>query len=461
MTLRPWLRSFQARSVATTLVTCLLLWGGYSLWAWAEASHERSRRFDDDLRQSAQMLLGAFPAALLARAEPTNFAMANDGVKLDAANEFNFQVWTRDRRLVGRSTTTPSEPLNPGFDTGFSTNRIQGMGWRVYSLNDASGEVQVQLGVSVEQAQDGVAQQARAALVDLLWLLPVLALCLLAVGMWTARPLRHLRDSVARRGLDDHTALSAAGLPSEAVPLVNAFNEMMQRAAQAREAQRRFVGDAAHELRTPLAALRVQAQVAMRTRNVAQRDAALARLVEGIDRTSRVTEQLLDLARMDSLQAEALPARDEPVNLAMLVARTVDGSRSLAERRHIEVRTQVEPLSVNSDSELLGIALRNVLDNALRYSPPDAGVDVVVTRQAGAVHLSVIDSGPGLSAEQRQDALQAFVRLGTGDEYGSGLGLSIVQRVSALLGIGFELLDAPSGRGLEARFTLTPRSSRA
>ena len=386
--------------------------------------------------------------------------MANDGEKLDAENEFNFQVWTRDRRLVGRSTTTPSEPLNPDFDTGFSTNRIQGMGWRVYSLSDASGEVQVQVAWSVEQAQAGVAQEARAALFDLLWLLPVLALCLLAVGMWTARPLRHLRDSVVRRGLDDHTALSATGLPSEAVPLVNAFNEMLRRAAQAREAQRRFIGDAAHELRTPLAALRVQAQVAMRTRNVAQRDAALARLVEGIDRTSRVTEQLLDLARMDNLQAEALPAREEPVNLALLVASTVDGSRGLAERRRIQVHTQVEPVSVNGDSELLGIALRNVLDNALRYSPPDGGVDVVVTQQATAVRLSVIDGGCGLSAEERRHALQAFVRLGNGDEYGSGLGLSIVQRVSKLLNIGFELLDAPSGRGLEARFTLASRAAR-
>ena len=457
MTSQPWLRSFQARSVAATLLTCLLVWGGWSAWMWWEATREFSRRYDEQLQLTAELVLQALPRSLLLHADPTNFDVVKRGPAPGPADVFNYQAWSRDRRLLSRSSTTPAEPLNPRFDTGASTNRIQGVAWRVYSMTDTEGEIHVQVGLSMDQRRAGVALVMREGLMDVLLLLLLITLSLIAAGMWTARPLRRLRDSVAQRHPDDHAALSAAGLPSEAVPLVNAFNEMLQRAAQAREAQRRFVGDAAHELRTPLAALRVQAQVAMRTRNVVQRDAALARLVEGIDRTSRVTEQLLDLARMDSLQAEAVSARDEPVNLAALVARTVDGSRSLAERRRIHVCTQVEPLCVSGDSELLGIALRNVLDNALRYSPPDAGVDVVATQQASAVQLSVIDGGPGLSPEQRQHALQAFVRLGNGDEYGSGLGLSIVQRVSKLLNIGFELLDAPSGCGLEARFTLTPR----
>ncbi len=460
MTAPSWLRSFQARSVATTLVTCLVVWSGYSLWAWWDASQERSRRYDDELRLNAEVILRAFPRVLVVHPEPTNFELPKEGVDLKAAYEFNYQVWTRDQRLVSRASTTPGEPLNPRFDPGFSTARMQGVVWRVYSLNDANGEIQVQVGSSVEQRQVAAMLEAKEGLFGLLWLLLLLTPCLLAVGMWTAQPLRRLRNSVAQRRPDDHTALSATGLPSEAVPLVNTFNDMLQRAAQAREAQQRFIGDAAHELRTPLAVLRVQAQVAMRTRDAVQRDAALTRLIDGIDRTSRVAEQLLELARMDSLQSDAMSARDEPVNLAVLVARTVDGSRSLAQRRRIQVRTQVEPLCVNSDSELLGIALRNVLDNALRYSPQDAGIDVVVSRQADKVHLSVIDNGPGLSLEQRQHAMQAFVRLSASDEYGSGLGLSIVQRVSALLGMGFELLDAPSGRGLEGRFTLMLHNAR-
>lgn len=454
MTARWWLRSFQARSIAAALAGCLLTWGGWSLWAWYEASQDRNQLDDEELRHAAQDVLLAFPRALATHPDAANFELPKDAPAPEAGREFNYQVWSRDRRLVSRAATTPKVPLNPRFDTGFSTIRIGDVPWRVYSLIDAQGEIHVQVGSNPAQRKAAAALEAREGLWGLVILVPSLTLCLVAVGLWTSHPLRKLRNSVAKRQASDHATLPAAGLPSEVVPLVNTFNELLDRAAQAREAQKRFVGDAAHELRTPLTAIRLQAQIALRARDEAKREAALMRLIDGVDRASRATAQLLDMASMESLEIEARPVHDQPADLQAIVATTVDGMEGLAKRRRIRLRADIEPLWVNGDAELLGIALRNVLDNAMRYSPPDTVVDIVARWHEDVAWLSVIDAGPGLSDEQKTQAMKAFVRLNPGDEFGSGLGLSIVQRISALLRIDFALLDAPSGTGLEARFTL-------
>ena len=461
MTLLRWRRSFQARSIAASVAVCLLVWAGWSLWSLLEAGKERSHLFDTELQLNARIVLQAFPKALVAQSSPTFFELrpedARSGVYGDY--EFNYQVWTRDRRFVSRSATTPEQTLNPDFSPGFSSTQINGSTWRVYTLSDAKGEIQVQVGESVDQRKALVAHAARESFFQLLGLIGALVLGLVAAGWWAARPLRRLRDSVAQRVPGDHAPLPDHDLPSEVVPLVKAFNQLLQRSADARAAQRRFVGDAAHELRTPLAVLRVQAQVALRTRDATQRNAALARLVEGIDRSTRVAEQLLDLARLDELQADDPALRNTPVDVATLVSRTIDSTRSLAQRRQVRVQAQIDAAAVTGDAGLLGIALRNVLDNALRYSPAGASVQVQASQRGDAVSLSVIDSGPGLSAEQRPQAMQPFVRLvqnnQTSDEAGSGLGLSIVQRICALQDIRFELLGRASGQGVEARFTLT------
>jgi signal transduction histidine kinase len=268
-----------------------------------------------------------------------------------------------------------------------------------------------------------------------------------------------LRDAVARRSHDYDSPLPEADLPSEVVPLVKAFNDVLLRATQAREAQQRFIGDAAHELRTPLAALRVQAQVAQRLRDEPTRQQALQRLVEGIDRMTRVAEQLLDLARMDSLRGDDAALQPGSVDIREVASHTARGCLVLAERRRVQLDVRPSaadpPLQVHGDAELLGIALRNVIDNALRYTPAGGRVQIESARVGQTVQLSVTDSGPGLDAQQREQALAPFVRLTPrGDEVGSGLGLSIVQRVCTLQNVVFELLPAPVGAGLQARFTL-------
>ena len=460
MTLLHWRRSFQARSIIASVAVCLLVWAGWSLWTLWEAGKERSHLFDAELKLNARIVVQAFPRAFLGQPSPTVFELRPEDAAASAEGdyEFNYQVWTHDRRLVSRAATTPEQALNPDFSPGFNSTQINGRTWRVFTLSDANGDIQVQVGDRLDQRKAMVALGAQESFFALLWLIGALTLGLLAAGWWAARPLRRLRDSVSQRVPGNDAPLPDHDLPSEAVPLVRVFNKLLQRSGDARAAQRRFVADAAHELRTPLAVLRVQAQVALRTRDETQRNAALARLVQGIDRSTRVAEQLLDLARLDELQADDPALRSAPVDVDALVSRAIDSNRSLAERRQVRVQAQVNADAVKGDAGLLGVALRNVLDNALRYSPAGSSVQVQAAQRGDAVYLSVTDSGPGLSAQQRQQAMEPFVRLAqddqTSDEAGSGLGLSIVQRICALQNTRFELLGRSSGQGVEARFTL-------
>ena len=417
------------------------------------------------MRINAEVVLKSFPNIDTKDGEPTNFESPTLPDPESLSYEFNFQVWSKGERLLARASTTPTEALNPTFIQGFSSRVINGRLWRVYALSDTRGEIQVHVGQTVEHRIAIATAEIYMGLKALLWLIGPLTLCLFAMSLWTAQPVRRLLDSVAKRSPEDDGPLPEAGLPSEVVPLVKTFNDLLKRSAEARDVQQRFLGDAAHELRTPLAVLRVQARIAQRAQDDTQRTAALARLMEGIDRATRVTEQLLELARMDGMPASDPAVRAHTVDIGSLVARGLAGCHNIAERRRVQVQVHIEvwmkTVIAKGDGELLGIALRNVLDNAVRYSPSGSAVEVRMSQQADVIHLIVEDSGAGLNADQKQQAMQPFVRLGANEEIGSGLGLSIVQRICTLQQVHFELLDLPSGRGLQARFTLAAAETSA
>jgi two-component system sensor histidine kinase QseC len=214
------------------------------------------------------------------------------------------------------------------------------------------------------------------------------------------------------------------------VPLVDALNGLFDRIARMVESERRFTADAAHELRTPIAAIRAQAQVALGESDQAQRRHALEATLEGCDRATRLVEQLLTLSR---LEAGAVPAAPAQLDLADLARRVVSEAAPQAIRRRQAIEMQGrEPCLIPGDAILLAVLVRNLIDNAIRYSPPGARVNVSVAGGAGAVVLRVEDSGPGMTSEEIARLGERFFRvLGTG-QGGSGLGWSIVRRIAAL-----------------------------
>jgi two-component system sensor histidine kinase QseC len=233
--------------------------------------------------------------------------------------------------------------------------------------------------------------------------------------------------------------------PAELVPLVSALNRLLQRIAALLDSERRFTADAAHELRTPIAAIRAHAQVAAAATGNQERRSALEATLSGCDRAARLVEQLLMLARLDAAGEGRLACVDLSAVTREVIA--AHASQALAKKQTIEVDAAL-PCVVRGDEVLLALLVRNLVDNAIRYSPKAATVHLRVAQQGERVTLCVEDSGPGLSAEHLARLGERFYRPAGSDERGSGLGWSIVKRIAAAHRAVLEVAASPSLGGL-------------
>jgi two-component system OmpR family sensor kinase len=229
---------------------------------------------------------------------------------------------------------------------------------------------------------------------------------------------------------------------------VGALNRLLARLSKSIAAQQAFIGDAAHELRTPLTALRLQAQLVARARDDEKRESAAEVLVAGIDRATHLVEQLLTLARSEP---DTVSRTFVPVRLDGLVLDVVAQHAGTAYARGIDLGVRdVGPLSVSGDADDLRILLRNLISNAIRYTPVGGRIDVSVTARDGDPVIEVDDSGPGIPGDERERVLDRFYRRPGGDSQGSGLGLSIVKAIAERHGAAVNLSEAPGG-GLAVR----------
>lgn len=262
--------------------------------------------------------------------------------------------------------------------------------------------------------------------------------------------MNRLRDQMARRDAMDLAPLATTGIPREIQPLLESFNELLARLAQAMQGERQFLADAAHELRTPLAALLTQTQVALRAGTESDARLALGQLAHGIERTSRLAQQLLDSARIDASQRRHEHTPVELAEVVTMVAREFEG---MASRRHQSILLNTAVAPVRGDLDDLGVLLRNLIDNAVRYSGEGGRIVVTCTADGdGRAELTVDDNGPGVPVEERQQIFERFFRGSTGNgERGSGIGLSLVSRIVQAQGATLEAGDGLDGRGLGIR----------
>ena len=302
------------------------------------------------------------------------------------------------------------------------------------------------------------ADAALRSVTPLLLLAPVMAL----VGWWlasfTLRPLRQVAAGVRARDVGTLAPLPTAGLPDEVAPLVAALNSLLQRLAQSLDRQRAFVADAAHELRSPLTALKLQVQMLQRAADESARNAATASLAAGIDRAARLVEQLLALARSEP-GAPAAP--HQALDLSELVREAVADTVPYARSRGTEFELFADtPVALHGDRAALGALVRNLADNAVRYAPAGSRVELRVGLEVGRPTLQVDDAGPGIPAAERERVFDRFYRRGQADEGGTGLGLAIVRSVAAQHGAAVTLGDSPLG-GLRVQVVFMPRPTAA
>jgi two-component system sensor histidine kinase QseC len=346
------------------------------------------------------------------------------------ANRVAYQVFDEDRLVMHSPNVahTPMAQHTQGFET---LTLADGKSWRIFAAPGRSKDVQIYVAEQLDSRDEILSAVLRGFLPPL-----TLALPLLLIGLWWNvrsgfMPLQRLRQVLLKRDTQTLDPVSLPETPQEVQPLVDALNDLLQRLALRMQTERRFTADAAHELRTPIAAIRAQAQVALSEATDNEvRQRALQDTLVGCDRASRVVEQLLTLARVEGPQDVA----SEPFRLDQLAQQVLADLTPDALRRGQTLELLApEPLQVKGQSTLWHILLRNLIDNALRYSPKGATVRIQAQRlESGQMQVTVQDSGPGMSADDLARLGERFFRVMGTSASGSGLGWSIVQHIAAL-----------------------------
>ncbi len=405
-----------------------------------ESREEINSLFDAQLAQSAQVLLGTTHHELHERIEREDDEVL---VSHEYEQKLAFQILD-EKDLLLRSTVAPETAMASDKE-GYSETIVNGESWRVLTRWDARHEFMIQVAEPLAGRESLARHITLKMLLPTFVVLPVLAL-LIWIGVGAGlRPLQQLRQEIKRRTANRLEPVAMIGVPEEVAPLVLALNDLFDRLQQAFEGEQRFTADAAHELRTPLAALKTQAQVALRSTDETERRIALNNVLRGVDRSTRLVEQLLTLARVDP---ETAATDYKQVDLHGLAAKVVADLEPLAHTKQIEIALEESSAcSVLGDDVQLGLLLRNLLDNAIRYTP--AGGHVTLTlRDSNGVTLEICDTGPGIPETEREQVLQRFYRISGSGEEGSGLGLSIARRIAELHGARLELHENDAGSGL-------------
>lgn len=456
--------SLRARLLGRVLAGVSMLWMLAAVLAWVDTRRELDDLLDGHLAQSAALLIALQledggeaalpPASNLHRYSP----------------RVAFQVW-RDGVLEMHSWNAPAEPLAP-LEPGFHLSHLAGRDWRVYAARPRQASDVIVLIGELGYSRDEILQAVlRSSLLPLLVALPLLGLSV----WWAVRiglvPLDRLGRELAARDPAELTPVRLDEAPDELLPLIHALNELFGRTHALLSSERRFTADAAHELRTPIAGIRAQAQAALAVADPAARRHALQATLAGCDRATRLVQQLLTLARLEAepqcRQGRAdlvVLARDEVAEIA---------STAFDEGQDLQFEAPEEEgwLQVRGEPTLLAVLLRNLIDNALRYSPSGATVRVTVqppvelpeaadggadeaTPGPARAMLIVEDSGPGLPPEHLQRLGERFFRALGNERPGSGLGWSIVRRIALALQLGVQVDRSPELGGLRVRVSV-------
>lgn len=433
------MKSIRRQLLASLLPT--LAFGGLIAAAgiYLSVQHEFNEVFDYELKQ----------VALSFREDSLGMPIPPPIVEED--DDLVIQIWDRAGKLVYTSDQLPILP--PRAQAGYSSVDTADNRWRIFSIDSHGYTIQVAQPKGVRHAlAAGAAGRTMIPIVLLIAVLGVVIWFIIGRGL---RPLNKVASAVEQRSASAMQPLSNEDLPIEVRPLVVALNHLLGRLEGALQAHRTFIADAAHELRTPLAAVQLQIQIARRARTDTERAEAFAQLEEGVKRSIHLVQQLLTLAREEPELVERVTG---PVELAQLARQAVADHASLAEAKDIDIGVEGEqPVWITGNAEALRAMLGNLIDNAIRYIQRGGKIDVATHSQDNHAVLTVTDNGPGIAADLRERAFDRFWRGEGSREIGSGLGLAIVKNVVDHHGatVSLEPANHDSGLRVMVRFTAT------
>lgn len=451
--------SLRLRLIVGLLATLMTLSVLDSLWSYRDSYHETEEIFDAHLAQYARIVHNLLADALPRADQPTlvwPVPLETQGVGHFYERKLNYQVWQGDR-LLARSASAPADrPYHP-LRAGYQDVHDAIADWRVFTLPDADHGLMIQVAERGDVRGEMAEMIARRTLSKNLALIPVTAVLVAWLVSQGLAPLKTLVADIAARRPDRLDPVPLKRLPAELQPIIVAINELMARLDQALAQERRFTSDAAHELRTPLALVRLQIEGLDPLADEASRQIAHQRLLKGIDRLSRIVSQMLQLARLEQAADQIMLTQvDLKAVLAASVAELAPAAMAKDQDLSLEVSAEACLLD-HAQPDALAIMMRNLLDNAIRYTPPGGRIGVTLGLEEGHARLAVEDSGPGIPEALRERVWERFFRPPGMESPGSGLGLSIVRRVLELHRGSARISPGKAGGGLRVEVRLPLR----
>jgi len=420
-------------SLLTGLLTCAVI---ITFTAYFNTAHEMHELFSDGMKRMAIVIRDQVFV------KKDGQISAKD-VNFDELEESSLiQIWDGQGKLQHSSPQKIELPLQP--KDGFSTFTIHGQKWNIYTLK-AGNDGFVQIAQPRRLVATMIGESATRTLIPIAILFIVLGFGAWIIVGRSVSPLSDLSRLIANRNVDQLRPLSIPDVPNEVQPIVLALNELLKKLDQAMVLQRQFTADAAHELRTPLTAVKLQVELLSRAQSASDRDDAIEKLSEGINRSINMASQLLSASRAGAVKSTP---DFQPINLYKILLSSIMNFVPIASTKNIKLIFEpCDECTINGDEDGMRTLINNLLDNAVRHTPADGQVTVSLYKQDGKGVLKVTDTGPGVADAEKNKIFQRFYRVPGTSMSGAGLGLAIVKDVANNHGAIVTVANGPRNIG--------------
>lgn len=404
------------------------------LFAW----HEITEVYDAQMAHSARFLIDLTEDDIGNRDYSAHHAVnSHPDMQHRYERKTGYRVWHRDKLIL--ESLRAKDFADFRAPEGFSDQRLNDKPWRFFVYKDAATGITVEISERYAIRYELINQLMMSLLIPAFLFMPVILLLIWWATGKSLQPLTQLSRAVDSRSFDDLSEIRVQSTPSEVIPLTQAMNRLLQRMGESFRREREFTDNAAHELRTPLAAMKTQTQVLVK--KLAHQPEAkdgLENLHATIERANHMVEQLLSLARLQNQTFKLSPA-----NLSECLQQEIRELSPLAAEKNHSLKLDIAPdVIILGDTDTLSILLRNVIDNAIKYTPAHGSIEISLTNQ-GTLRIS--DTGPGILDQDKQRVFDRFVRTDKTGKTGSGLGLSIAAWIAGIHNVKIEMMDHPSG----------------
>jgi two-component system sensor histidine kinase QseC len=442
------LKSTTPKSLKTAFLK-RFFWGTLIVWfiaatiSYFVARHELGELYDGELAQTARIILSLYSDSVSTDPNKTQVTSSAFEGGENYERKLVFQLWDSDKQLLLRSANSPLTPLVESLGV-FETNEIGDNKVRTLGIRSPNSDLIVQVGQNVDFRNEAIAETLEPLMLFLLIALPLSLFLVNRALNKGLRPLTNLSNAIAKRTGENLSIIDTADAPLEISGIVEALNKLMTRVKETMGRERQFIADAAHELRTPLAGIKAQAQVALNYPE--HQNKSLSQIVDGVDRTTRLANQLLTLSDVDSLSNIE---KASTVNLAQLIGDVIRDLSVFAEEKDQTIDINIEnQLKVQGDDALLYTLFRNLIENAIKYSPKKTVIRINGSKETESLKISIQDQGEGIPEHERQRVFDRFYRKMGTEERGSGLGLAIANNIARLHNATIRLSSTATNNGL-------------